>query len=458
MRRVERLADEIARERYRNARALFVRRGARPPFFLWAPQEDDLPLLELAQAVRWWSGLPRDDGLPAADPLTVEAAARAIDHLTVLEPVDGGRDFLPHPTGEGSAGRPLGREVDHIAVFAAAIGRAVVLRREPLYTVYEPAADFGSQCDRLILPLAGADGAVARLLVVTVHEAPLRTLIEVVMDPVLVFDESGRVRMVNRPAATLLGEREAELADRAVTTVLRAGFIATGLKGQGGVVTSARKATLRRADGGTRPVEVSIGETRRGCRRLFVAVLRDITAHKAEEDRYRTLALTDPLTGLANRILFQDRFAQAMKRSRRNRDHLALLMIDLDGFKAINDRHGHPAGDAVLREFALRVRSLVRQTDVLARLGGDEFALVQTDLRRPRDVAQVAERLLALIGEPFVVDGHRILLGASIGIAVYPDDADGAQDLMQRADRALYAAKGAGGNRWIGYRDLPATT
>jgi diguanylate cyclase (GGDEF)-like protein len=121
------------------------------------------------------------------------------------------------------------------------------------------------------------------------------------------------------------------------------------------------------------------------------------------------------------------------------------MMIDLDGFKAVNDRFGHPGGDRLLRDFAARIRAAVREADVLARLGGDEFALVQTDLEQPRGVVALAERLLAALAEPFRLDGEALALGASLGIAVYPRHGESVELLTERADQALYRAKRRGG-------------
>jgi diguanylate cyclase (GGDEF)-like protein len=201
---------------------------------------------------------------------------------------------------------------------------------------------------------------------------------------------------------------------------------------------------------------VSIGRTRRAHRLLFVAVLRDVSARKAAEARYRTLALTDPLTGLANRVLFQDRLGQALARARRAREGLALMMIDLDGFKAVNDRFGHPGGDRVLRDFAGRIRAAVREADVLARLGGDEFALIQTDLEQPEGALTLAERLLAALAEPFLLDGQSLALGASLGIAVYPRHGESIGLLTEHADQALYRAKRRGGRCFVLYDALKA--
>lgn len=456
MPRIERLAEEIAKDRFRDVRGLFLRRGARPPVLLWNPQASDLPARPLIDLLAWWTALPRDvGGLPPARLLEPAAIGLAPGHLMVLEPMADGMDFVYRHV-EPALSLTYAVEVDgglvsglpaQDAVFVGAVYRAVLLRRQPIFTVHEPTSLLVGQAERLVVPLAGPDGEVARLAVAHLADAPLRTLVDVVMDAVLIFDPEGLIRLANRHAAELLGVGATDLAGRRLGEVLRAGFIAEGLKSGSGLVTSAREALAQRDDGTTFPVEVSIGETRRGRKQVHVAVLRDISARKAEEDRYRTLALTDPLTGLANRALFRERFGQAIRRAHRDGGRLALLMLDLDGFKATNDRYGHPAGDVVLEEFARRVRGMVRETDILARLGGDEFGLVQTDLHQPQAASVLAERLLKALEEPVEVDGERIALSASLGVAVYPQDGDGQEQLTLSADRALYQAKRLGGAR-----------
>lgn len=461
MRQIERLADEIAQERYRRVRALFLRHGARPPYLLWQPREADLPAPPLAAIMRWWAGLPRVGALPAAEAIDPQALGPVADHLLVVEPVEGGQDFLYRRYGAAVAradGRDLtGRRAsefgNHAGLFVAATYRAVLTRRQPLYTEHEPPQNlFVTQYDRLVLPLADAGGGIGWLVVGNVPEAPMRTLVDTVMDGVLVLDRAGRIRMANPAASEMFGADEAGLLGRPVAELLRAEFIAAG-PGEG-LVTRAREATARRDDGRAFPVEVSIGEARRGRESLFIAVLRDVSAHKAAEERYRALAFTDPLTGLANRLLFEERMAQALARARRTRSRLALFMIDLDDFKTINDRFGHPAGDRLLVGFARRMQGAVREIDVLARFGGDEFALVQTDLSDAEGARVLAGRLFQALAEPFRLDGETVPLTASLGIALYPQDGESMPALIEHADRALYAAKNRGGAGHVFYREL----
>ena len=176
------------------------------------------------------------------------------------------------------------------------------------------------------------------------------------------------------------------------------------------------------------------------------AVLND-SLHRANEE-LTYLALHDPLTRLPNRALLEDRLEQAIEKGQRNRTRFALMFVDLDGFKAINDAYGHPIGDRLLVQMAHGIRDVVRAEDTVARLGGDEF-IVLMELNEPEDAATVAEKLLAQAALPLETAQGPIRIGASIGIALYPEDATHARELMANADAAMYTAKEHGRN---GYR------
>jgi diguanylate cyclase (GGDEF)-like protein/PAS domain S-box-containing protein len=173
----------------------------------------------------------------------------------------------------------------------------------------------------------------------------------------------------------------------------------------------------------------------------MLTLVEDITELVEAEERIRHLAHHDPLTGLPNRLLLQDRLEQALARARRARSCVAVLLVDLDDFKSVNDTLGHLSGDELIRMVAHRLRSLVRRSDTVARLGGDEFAIVQTDLRQTAGAAALAEKMMAALRDPFDLDGRRALVGASIGVALFPDDGDALEPLLRHADVALYRAK-----------------
>jgi diguanylate cyclase (GGDEF)-like protein/PAS domain S-box-containing protein len=169
----------------------------------------------------------------------------------------------------------------------------------------------------------------------------------------------------------------------------------------------------------------------------------DITSRKLAERQVEYLALHDNLTSLPNRQLFVDRMNQALAQAKRSQRLVALLFLDLDDFKIVNDTLGHEAGDAVLVEVARRLTSAVRESDTVARIGGDEFALV-LDVARPEDAAVVAEKVSRTVGMPIVLEDQRVEVGASIGISLYPKDGVSIGPLLRCADSAMYAVKGRG--------------
>ncbi len=178
----------------------------------------------------------------------------------------------------------------------------------------------------------------------------------------------------------------------------------------------------------------------------FVSTSTDITDHKRVEARMLHLAQHDPLTDLPNRLLFQDRLQQAMARSARTGSPVGVIVMDLDGFKAINDAEGHRMGDEALKALARRLRSGLRESDTVARIGGDEFAMVLPDLTTATAALRIGEKMLADIETPLKVENRYIDLSVSLGIALFPTDADNAEALMQYADLAMYRAKRAGGS------------
>jgi len=172
-------------------------------------------------------------------------------------------------------------------------------------------------------------------------------------------------------------------------------------------------------------------------------VIEDVTERTRAEERIAHMAHHDALTDLPNRILLRERLEAGIAHARRGKP-LAVHYFDLDHFKTINDTFGHPMGDEVLKAVADRLRSGVRETDTIARLGGDEFAVVQTDLQQPSDAADLAEKMRDLLKAPYDIDGHRIVLDVSIGIACAPADGDDPDQLLKNADMALYGAKADG--------------
>lgn len=180
----------------------------------------------------------------------------------------------------------------------------------------------------------------------------------------------------------------------------------------------------------------------------FVAVKEDITERKLLQDQLALMAHFDSLTGLPNRTLFFDRTAQAVTIAKRENRRCAVLFIDLDGFKNINDTYGHETGDQLLRRVADLIKSSLRESDSVARMGGDEFTVILATLHERKDAAHVAENILALLSQPIFIGNAECHIGASIGISIFPDDAEDAESLLHGADSAMYEVKRSGKNNY----------
>jgi diguanylate cyclase (GGDEF)-like protein/PAS domain S-box-containing protein len=204
----------------------------------------------------------------------------------------------------------------------------------------------------------------------------------------------------------------------------------------------------RRRNGEVYPEWLGISAVREadGRARYYVHIFSDMTERKAAQKRIEFLAHHDPLTELPNRLLLRDRMAQAMARASRTRTRAALMFLDLDRFKKINDSLGHPVGDALLKAIAERLKGCVRESDTISRQGGDEFIIVLGDVRDSEAVARVADKIHQLMGQPFAVGNHSLITSFSIGVALFPDDGEDFDALLQKADTAMYHAKEAGRN------------
>ena len=290
----------------------------------------------------------------------------------------------------------------------------------------------------LLLAIAGAMFDEQTAHRTAADAARLRRFADATFEGIL-FHRDGVISDANAALCQLRDEPVSELIGRRIEHLLPA--LATM---QAPWPSETFESELRTHSGKIVPVEVLLRRVEGGDHQLAVVVLRDITERKAQENRIQFLAHYDTLTRLPNRVLFQDRLTQALAMADRSKSKAALLYLDLDGFKRVNDGLGHQAGDRLLEEVALRITSELRKMDTAGRLGGDEFAIVQPFGEQPQAAAALARRLIERLGEPFELDGHQVLVGTSIGVALYPDDARSPEVLMKHADLALVRAKQEG--------------
>jgi diguanylate cyclase (GGDEF)-like protein/PAS domain S-box-containing protein len=208
-------------------------------------------------------------------------------------------------------------------------------------------------------------------------------------------------------------------------------------------------------DGSVRWVENSYTPVRAQDGRLLEVegILADITERKIAEEKIALLARCDPLTGLANRMTFSDRLRQAFAAARRGAQWFAVLYLDLDHFKEVNDTFGHSAGDQLLQQVSERLRHATREVDLVSRLGGDEFAVLQADVSDSVVAGRLAEKIIDLLSEPYVVAGNQARIGVSVGISLYSIDTEGPDELLAQADQALYRAKESGRAGYRFYSD-----
>lgn len=263
-----------------------------------------------------------------------------------------------------------------------------------------------------------------------------------------------RVVDVNEAALNQAGfvSREA-LAGRAGLAMARPGLpaLAAALATlAAGEPACSGEFVLRRPDGLRRDLAfniVSLPDAEQRGRDLAVVATLDVTDSKREQELLRHRSLHDALTGLPNRVLLGQRLEQALAVAGRERRRAAVMFVDLDGFKPVNDRHGHAAGDALLVEASARLRGCVRASDTVARIGGDEFALVVGGIAEAGQALAVAEKVRRAIAAPFQHDGFELRVSSSIGVAVFPEHGSGERALLRHADTAMYAAKAGGRDR-----------
>lgn len=278
-------------------------------------------------------------------------------------------------------------------------------------------------------------------------------------EAVITINRVGEVRFANRVACELLGRPSSELVGGRASDV----FIVRDVEPEFPPIAElaergaeSREAVLFAYGGRRVPIEYvrSPIQSAEGEQFGEVVVFRDISARKEHDEAIKRLAYRDELTGLPNRVSLADRLQLELAHAKRNKEQLAVAYIDLDGFKEVNDKYGHAAGDALLREVAERMRGVLRGGDTIARLGGDEFVVVLPGVGGAEYARRVGEKLIASIEAPIEFEGKSLRASASFGAALYPRDGDEPQMLMRRADKAMYRAKSLGPGRAQIYQNL----
>jgi diguanylate cyclase (GGDEF)-like protein/PAS domain S-box-containing protein len=288
-------------------------------------------------------------------------------------------------------------------------------------------------------------------------ESRFRAISATAVDAIVSIDADSRIIFTNPAAEGCFGYGPGELLGQEVYVIMPDRFrhlhrggvsrhLATGIsRAVGG---SQLELVGLKKDGTEFPIELSLASHKHGDQAAFTGIIRDITARKKNEQLLRRLSVTDSLTGLLNHGEFYRQLGEELERSRRYGGPVAVLMLDIDQFKAVNDDYGHQAGDAVLRALAELITELIRPTDKVARYGGEEFGVILPETEEPGALAMAERIRLAVADRAVRVDGTRTInITVSIGAAVFSDPARTEEQLVGEADQALYAAKQAGRNR-----------
>ena len=279
------------------------------------------------------------------------------------------------------------------------------------------------------------------------REARLQAILDKAADAILTIAADGTLVSANGAAGRLFGYQPEQMAGLRLERLLplgAAGSAAGLLQMIADGVTRGYELTGWRSDGSVFPLAVSVSEVQLPDEHLYVAILHDLTEQQRAQERIHRLAHHDPLTGLDNRLSLNLRLDQLLAQTRRSGGMGAVLFIDLDHFKKINDTHGHEVGDQLLQAVAQRLQELLREVDTIARLGGDEFIVVTAGGVTPDEASNIAVRIVDALGAPYQLGDKSVHSGASVGVAMFPADGDDGGTLLRHADTAMYAAKSQG--------------
>ncbi|MEJ1437075.1 MAG: EAL domain-containing protein [Candidatus Sedimenticola sp. (ex Thyasira tokunagai)] len=286
------------------------------------------------------------------------------------------------------------------------------------------------------------------------REEKTRSVLQAINDGILTYDEEGIIQSCNPGAENIFGCQSSRLLDQPISSLFPSSTLL--IPAEEHDPKHVEESRIRRVDGSSCPIELNIGVVTLGSGRVYIATLRDITERNTAQERIKKLAYYDALTGLPNRSVFLDRLELALNNAKRHDDLVAVMFIDLDRFKRVNDTLGHNVGDHFLTQVAKRLRNTIRTSDtvtqlhrdedipLLTRLGGDEFTLLLSRIRNANDVARVGQRILEDLRRPVRIDGHELVLTGSIGISLFPGDGEDADAVLRNADVAMYQGKKSG--------------
>jgi diguanylate cyclase (GGDEF)-like protein/PAS domain S-box-containing protein len=285
-------------------------------------------------------------------------------------------------------------------------------------------------------------------------EDPFARVIEASPSALVMVGPDGTIEMVNRQAERIFGYERQLMLGQALEILLPERHRSRHPELRGRFLTDAsvrpmgvgRELFGMRQDGSEFPVEIGLNPIEINGKTMLLAAVLDITERRRAERHIQFLAYHDALTGLANRAVLNDHLSQALAHAKRDGTAVAVLTLDLDRFKFINDAYGHAAGDRVLVAVAERLRNAVRASDTVARTGGDEFVIVMWDFDRPAVEVEVARRVVAMLSAPIDIGDRAVTIGGSVGIALFPADGETVDELLQSSDVGLYRAKAQGGS------------
>jgi diguanylate cyclase (GGDEF)-like protein/PAS domain S-box-containing protein len=287
-------------------------------------------------------------------------------------------------------------------------------------------------------------------------EERFRSVVQTATDAIVSVDSKGNITFWNHAAKNMFGYHFNEVLGKSITLIIPERFHGAHTNGLNRIASGGEPKIIGRTveviglkkDNSEFPLELSLAMWKASERILFTAILRDISGRKRAEQELSYLATHDPLTRLPNRMLFADRLAVALAQAKRTRQTLAVMMLDLDYFKNINDKLGHDTGDQLLISVGERLTSILRQSDTVARMGGDEFMILLPHAVRVEYITIIAQKVLNAFQQLFTLGSHNLRVTASVGISTFPDDSEDADGLFKNADVAMYRAKEQGRNNY----------